>query len=259
MTKILTSIDAKFESMSLSSEGHEDLCVNLATPPPSSTSSEEATIDVTVWGTSCKAIEVQAGSAWVAKVLNNPSLKLVRMCEDFTRECEEALGPKGETAFADSQPLMLLSKEGIDILNSKLAIKSAKPVSVENFRPNIVVTGVSIPFEEDSWQEIDIISNSSATNKNNNEGNNNSLRMECVLPCTRCKVPNNDPDTGVFYPDNEPSATLKTFRTGESIGLKSEKMRKQICVGQHMVHRFATGVVAIDDLVVVRSINNWRS
>ena len=174
------------------------------------------------------------------------------MNDDFIRETEVG---DSETGFADGFPFLLISQESLDLLNSKLQ----RPVAMENFRPNIVVTGCLRPFEEDAWKGVEFSSSrSSSSSSSSNNNNNIIIKMECVNPCSRCKVPNNDPETGVFDAENEPTVTLKTFRSGESIGLTNTKWQRQLFVGQHLAHRGVTGWLEVNDTLDVTSFNDWR-
>jgi uncharacterized protein YcbX len=55
-------------------------------------------------------------------------------------------------------------------------------MTVERWRPNIVVSGPLQPYEEDSWQGIEI-------------GQDKNL-IYTVVRCARCMVPNLNPVTG---------------------------------------------------------------
>jgi uncharacterized protein YcbX len=124
------------------------------------------------------------------------------MPDSSVRKTDTTYSPNGQTAFADGFPFLLASKESLGALNEKLDV----PVEMRNFRPNIVVEGCS-PYEEDVWHEISI----------------NSLRMKLVKPCARCKIPTVNPDTGTMDPNNQPSRSMKTFRSGAAIGLENKK------------------------------------
>ena len=52
--------------------------------------------------------------------------------------------------FADAFPFLLISEESLADLNSRLD----SPVTMRNFRPNIVVKGCNAPYEEDTWKKI---------------------------------------------------------------------------------------------------------
>ncbi|WKX75303.1 MOSC domain-containing protein [Zobellia laminariae] len=54
-------------------------------------------------------------------------------------------------SFSDISPIHLISEESLNDLNSKLE----SPVTIQNFRPNIVVSGCAA-YEEDNWSSITI-------------------------------------------------------------------------------------------------------
>ncbi|KAL0608656.1 Mitochondrial amidoxime reducing component 2 [Plecturocebus cupreus] len=74
-----------------------------------------------------------------------------------------------------------------------LNTRMEKKVKMENFRPNIVVTGCDA-FEEDTWHELLI----------------GSVEMKRVMACARCILTTVDPDTGIID-RKEPLDTLKRY------------------------------------------------
>ena len=52
--------------------------------------------------------------------------------------------------------------------------------------------------------------------------------MNVVKPCSRCKIPSIDPNTGYFDKNNEPTRTMKKFRTGEVLGFKNESWKQEV-------------------------------
>lgn len=95
-----------------------------------------------------------------------------------------------EVAYPDFGPVMLLSEASVKDLSSKLE----KGVTVERFRPNIVISDCK-PFDEDSWEELQI----------------GSVRLQRVMACGRCLFTTVDPETGVMS-RKEPLETLKNYR-----------------------------------------------
>ncbi|XP_066282451.1 mitochondrial amidoxime reducing component 2-like isoform X1 [Branchiostoma lanceolatum] len=144
---------------------------------------------------------------WFSSYLNKPGTRLLfsaanckkrdltewKMFREFAEEGDEV-------AFPDYAAFMMLSEASLDNLNSKLDL----PLSVRNFRPNIVVTGCS-PHAEDSWKSIRI-------------GKAEFRRMK---GCDRCVFTTIDPETGVKG-GKEPLETLRLYR------LADEKMRKKV-------------------------------
>uniref|UniRef100_A0A3Q3XBC3 MOSC domain-containing protein n=1 Tax=Mola mola TaxID=94237 RepID=A0A3Q3XBC3_MOLML len=101
------------------------------------------------------------------------------------------LFPKCEqVAYPDVGPVMLLSESSIQDLSSKLE----NEVTVERFRPNIVISDCEA-FEEDSWEEIQI----------------GSVRLQRLMSCGRCIFTTVDPETGIIA-KKEPLETLKSYR-----------------------------------------------
>ena len=83
-----------------------------------------------------------------------------------------------QVAYPDSSRVMILSEASLAYLNTRME----KKVKINNFRPNIVVTGCNA-FEEDTWDELLIGS------------------VEMIMTTV-------DPDTGVID-RKEPLETLK--------------------------------------------------
>nr|BAA91287.1 unnamed protein product [Homo sapiens] len=75
-----------------------------------------------------------------------------------------------------------------------LNTRMEKKMKMENFRPNIVVTGCDA-FEEDTWDELLI----------------GSVEVKKVMACPRCILTTVDPDTGVID-RKQPLDTLKSYR-----------------------------------------------
>ena len=110
--------------------------------------------------------------------------------------------PKGQTGFSDGFPFLLASVAGLHELNRRLR----EPVTMMNFRPNIVVDGCD-PFEEDKWKQVRV----------------KNLIMNIVKPCSRCTMPNINPKTGKMMDDDtKPSRIMKSFRTGSGAFFHSE-------------------------------------
>ncbi|KYO43561.1 mitochondrial amidoxime reducing component 2 [Alligator mississippiensis] len=93
-------------------------------------------------------------------------------------------------AYPDCSPVMIISEASLEDLNTRLE----KKVKIQNFRPNILVTGCSA-FEEDSWDEICI----------------GSVEMKGTVGCPRCILTTIDPETGIMD-RKEPLETLKSYR-----------------------------------------------
>ena len=119
------------------------------------------------------------------------SVRLAHVADGFKRKLnpEYAINADDHTGFADGYPILIISEESLQDLNSKL--DSAVPMN--RFRPNIVVKGCD-PFAEDSWKRIRI-------------GN---VEMALVKPCPRCEVTTIDKET--LERKKEPLKTLGKYR-----------------------------------------------
>ncbi|XP_068607923.1 mitochondrial amidoxime-reducing component 1 [Brachionichthys hirsutus] len=167
-------------------------------------------------------------SRWLTRYLGaEKTFRLVHFEPQMTarRPLEnEPLFPRYQVAYPDCGPVMLLSERSVEDLSSRLE----KDVTVERFRPNIVVSGCEA-FEEDSWEEIQI----------------GSVRLQRVMSCGRCVFTTVDPETGIIT-RKEPLETLKSYRMCEP----SEKhiYKSSPLFGQlHTVKR--TGVLHVGDTV----------
>ncbi|KAM6912178.1 mitochondrial amidoxime-reducing component 1 [Xenentodon cancila] len=139
-------------------------------------------------------------------------------------ESEPLFSQYEEVAYSDVGPVMLLSEASVEDLNRKLE----KDVTVERFRPNIVISDCKA-FDEDSWEEIQI----------------GSVRLQRVMSCGRCIFTTVDPETGIIS-RKEPLDTLKSYRLCKP----SEKhiYKKAPLFGQlHSVKK--TGILQVGDVV----------
>ncbi|XP_042888810.1 mitochondrial amidoxime reducing component 2-like [Penaeus japonicus] len=94
--------------------------------------------------------------------------------------------------YADTSSFMVASESSLDDLNGRLA----EPVSMSWFRPNVVVRGAR-PFDEDDWAFLKI----------------GDVVLRRVKPCERCLLTTVNPASGERHPQQEPLATLRTYRT----------------------------------------------
>lgn len=113
------------------------------------------------------------------------------------------LGRVQTTGFPDVFPILIASESSLSELNTRLTQKGVDPITVERFRPNIVVKGEA-PWSEDSWKTVRITSPNSSPPAA-------PLDLDIVARCARCQVPNVDPDTAVPH-KKQPWDTLVSYR-----------------------------------------------
>ncbi|EAW06559.1 MOSC domain-containing protein [Aspergillus clavatus NRRL 1] len=140
------------------------------------------------------------------------------------------LGREQSTFFPDVHPVLIASEASLAELNARLCGNGAAPITIERFRPNIIVRG-GAAWSEDSWKVVRIASGEA-------EGSApGALELDVVARCARCQVPNVDPDTAV-KDRREPWDTLMAYRRVD------EGMKYKPCFGMLSAPR-REGVVAV--------------
>ncbi|KAI9367617.1 hypothetical protein BJX61DRAFT_527495 [Aspergillus egyptiacus] len=133
------------------------------------------------------------------------------------------LGREEHTNFPDVLPLLIASEASMNELNSRLTRQGHAPITIERFRPNIIIRGDgAAPWAEDSWKTVRISSaaGSSAGDDSMEEGKSTSKSMtvDIVARCGRCQVPNVDPDSAEKH-KTQPWDTMMGYRRVDE-GLK---------------------------------------
>ena len=144
-----------------------------------------AAVRVTVWNDEVAAYDMgDAAAQWFSDFLGQP-LRLVRFdpahkrlaSAQWTGEIE------AEAAFSDEYPLLVTSQASHDELNRRIAASGAAPVTMQRFRPNLVLDGLDA-HGEDHLDEIHF------------DTPDGPVRLKLVKPCARCSIPDVDPLTG---------------------------------------------------------------
>lgn len=131
----------------------------------------------------------QSYSDWFSAFLGLPC-RLVYLPDTVQRPVEPPYNqPESRVSLADGYPLLILTQASLDLLNEKLSA----PVTVERFRPNLVISKTSA-HDEDNWRRLQI-------------GN---VKLAIVKPCARCSIVLIDP--GTAQPGIEPLRTLSRYR-----------------------------------------------
>jgi len=150
----------------------------------------------------------------------NKNVRLIQYDKQQARATDPQYSkPDDIVSFADGFPILLLNQASLDDLNQKLV----KPVSMNNFRGNLIIKGADA-FAEDDWKKIKI-------------GN---IELDLVKPCSRCVMTTNDPKTAIPADDLEPLRTLAKYR----------KTAKGIMFGVNLIAR-GFGEVCVGDAIEV--------
>jgi len=148
--------------------------------------------------------EVQARGAgaeadrWFSDVLGTP-VRLVQFADERPRlsSARWTGDVAAENAFSDGYPILVTSTASLDELNRRLTARGAAPVTMQRFRPNLVLDGLDA-HGEDHLDELHF---------DTPEG---AVVLRLVKPCPRCPVPNIDPLTADI--GTEPGDTLAGYR-----------------------------------------------
>ena len=122
--------------------------------------------------------------------------------------------------FSDGFPFLIISENSLADLNSHMPYE----ISMSRFRPNLVISG-GTRYAEDFWREISI----------------GEINFRLPKPCSRCPVPNIDPETGISSKE-----TIKTLN-------KIRRQGNKVYFGQNALHD-NTGRLLVGDLVSVKTI-----
>lgn len=175
-------------------------------------------VEVEIWGDRTQSLHCGLeAQVWLSEFLQIPC-QLVYMPDDAQRPTAHGqLGADQLLSFADAYPFLLISEASLADLNGRLS----RPVPMNRFRPNLVVSGCDA-FAEDTWARIRI----------------GPVEFDLVKGCDRCSVPGVDQATGIQV--QEPLPTLAKYR------LRAGK----IWFGQNLVQR-GLGPLQVGDAVEI--------
>jgi uncharacterized protein len=159
----------------------------------------EAATRAQVWDDIVKAYDMgDLAAQWFSDFLKTPA-RLVRFDPEEVRPSDPAWtgGVAAQSAFSDGFPLLVTNAASLQDLNDKLLAKGVPAVTLQRFRPNLVVTGWQA-FDEDNVDELEITTDSGL------------VVLRLVKPCVRCTIPNVDPQTAATA--HEPGDTLASYR-----------------------------------------------
>lgn len=161
-------------------------------------------IKTVVWGTSCEGIDQGDRVAeWLTDELGlfqGQTVRLLRFRDEFRREVAKDYlkGEAAHTAFADGYPFLLTAEESLKTLNDHLLESGGVPVTMDRFRPNVVIRGIQ-SFQENQIEEL--------------RTPDGTFRLGLRKPCKRCKIITIDPQRGAIDFPQEPLRTLVHMNT----------------------------------------------
>jgi uncharacterized protein len=161
-----------------------------------------------VWGQDCAAYDMgDVAAQWFTDFLAQElpagmramKLRMVRFDPEHQRTSNKKWTKDAVALnlFSDGYPILVLSDTAVSALNTRLAAQGHAAVTVQRFRPNIVLSGMEA-HDEDQIATMHITTA---------EGN---VELALVKPCPRCPIPNVNPLTAI--PSPEVSDTLQSYR-----------------------------------------------
>lgn len=170
----------------------------------------EKAMQVRVWDDVVPAWDMgDLASQWFSDFLRTPGgprgpYRLVRFDPEHRRlsSLQWTGGVEAMNQFSDGYPLLLASSASLAGLNRRLLAAGQPAVTIDRFRPNIVLGGVD-EHDEDRLELLHIGSGESA------------VRLRPVKPCARCPIPNIDPATAVSSP--AVGDMLQSYRRDERV------------------------------------------
>lgn len=121
---------------------------------------------------------------WLSQALGE-DCRLVRFDPAQPRQASERWVGQNQAPvhFADGYPLLVLSESAVDELNQRLLQAGEAAVDARRFRANIVISGLEA-HDEDRVEQLEVQELP-------------GLSLVPCKPCTRCPIPDIDPDTAV--------------------------------------------------------------
>ena len=144
-----------------------------------------ASVTVKVWDDSVKAFDMgDEAAAWFSDFLKK-TVRLVRFDPEQTRlsSLKWTNGVEAKNGFDDGFAVLVTSVASLKVLNDKLTAAGDKAVTMQRFRPNVVLTGIEA-YDEDRLDTLNITTQQGA------------VKLKHVKPCVRCSIPDVDPLTG---------------------------------------------------------------
>ncbi|WP_067519198.1 MOSC domain-containing protein [Endozoicomonas ascidiicola] len=176
---------------------------------------------VTVWKDNCDALDAGDQPAeWFSRLLGL-RCRLVYQPDEAIRVTDPQFSNPGDhTSFADGFPFLLTNEASLQDLNQRLE----QPMTMNRFRPNIVVNGKT-PFDEDNWNTLKI----------------GDITFRATKPCSRCIMTTINPETAE-RDGTEPLTTLSKYRRTDM----------GVIFGQNLIPD-GEGVIHIGDKVSILS------
>jgi uncharacterized protein YcbX len=161
--------------------------------------------EVQVWDDAVALADAgDTAAEWVSRAVDTPCRLMQWTASSRRPLAAKYAGPlpaEGrDVTITDGAPLLLLGSASLDALNARLAAVGHPALSLDRFRPNIVLA-THAPHDEDAWAQLRI----------------GTVTLGVGTPCPRCVVTTIDPET--LGRTAEPLRTLAQYRRGVGGGV----------------------------------------
>jgi uncharacterized protein YcbX len=210
MALIATELGA--DTLVLRNPDHGSAAVGLREPG--------SPLTVQVWRDTVEAMDCGVEIAvWLSDFLRQPC-RLVRIGHRYHRPVKPAKARPGDVvSFADAYPLLVISEASLADLNDRLIARGEEPVSMDRFRPNLVIRDCPA-YAEDAWTRFRI----------------GPVTFRAGGPCARCIVTTTDQQTAAR--GKEPLRTLATYR-------RDPADPTDVNFGQNLIHETKSGYLEV--------------
>jgi uncharacterized protein len=195
----------------------------------------EGRCQVRVWDDVVDAYDMgDLAAQWFSDFLGQPS-RVARFDPDARRLASARWtgALEARTAFSDAFPLLVASTASLAELNRRLAAAGHDAVTMQRFRPNIVIDGLTDAHGEDFVNMLRV------------DSPDGPVVIKLVKPCGRCSIPDVDP--GTAEQGHAVTDTLRVYRS-------EPRIDGALAFGQNAVvvdglgHRLRVGAAVQADL-----------
>ena len=192
----------------------------------------EKPVTVTVWDDTVKAFDMgDLAAQWFSDFLEQ-TVRLVRFDPEQTRlsSMKWTNGLEAKNGFDDGFAVLVTSVASLKVLNDKLTAAGEKAVTMQRFRPNVVLTGIDA-YDEDRLDTLNI------------ETQEDVAQLKHVKPCARCTIPDVDLQSG--KQGTAVADTLQSYRANQMMdGAVTLGMNAIILAGEGSTLRVGQAVGA---------------
>lgn len=222
LTLINTAIDETNGLLNITIGTDKDKSLSLPLDPSAEWLKENTKpATVNVWGIDAEALvytDPKIQTLFREFLGQDTDVFLAVMDADKPRVCRgnaapDVLGRKATINFPDEMPVQIASEASIADLNTRLKDRGVEEITIERFRPNIVIKGAEA-WSEDNWKAVRINGSTAPLASylpSVVSSLTGSIDIDVAARCPRCTIPNVNSETGEKS-KNQPFDTLMSFR-----------------------------------------------